>query len=74
MHTSPDRNLQILQVKEIEELYAIPNFDTEDRMIYLSLSTAEYDLMQTFRGVSSRIFFVLQLGYFKAKHLFFIRL
>jgi len=24
MHTSPDRNLQILQVKEIEELYAIP--------------------------------------------------
>ncbi len=69
---SYNEHLQILQAKEIKELYAIPAFDLEDRMTYLSLSVEEYALMQTFRGLSLRVFFILQLGYFKAKHLFYI--
>ncbi len=67
-----DEHLQILQPKEIGELYTIPDFDLEDRITFFTLSPEEYRLMQSFRGVSSRTFFVLQLGYFKAKHLFFI--
>ena len=72
MSNNTERNLQILQTKEIEELYAIPSFEEEDRQLYFNLSAEEYRLMQSFRGLSSRVFFVLQLGYFKAKHQFFV--
>jgi len=67
-----ERNLQILQSKEIEELYTIPDFDIEDRITFFNLFPEEFSLMQSFRGTSSRAFFILQLGYFKSKHLFFI--
>ncbi len=65
-------HLQILRPKEIEELYALPDFGPEDRITFFTLSPEEYSLMESFRGISPRVFFVLQLGYFKAKHLFFI--
>lgn len=65
-------HLHILRPKEIDELYALPDFGPEDRITFFTLSPEEYSLMESFRGISPRVFFVLQLGYFKAKHLFFI--
>lgn len=65
-------HLQILQPQEITELYTIPDFDLENRITFFTLTPPEHQQMQSFRGLSSRLFFILQLGYFKAKHLFFI--
>ena len=65
-------HLQILDTEEIEDLYSIPDFAPEDRITFFTLAPEEFILMGTYRGVSSRVFFVLQLGYFKAKHQFFL--
>lgn len=72
MGTTSNRNLQILEEAEIDDIYALPNFGTEDREVFFTLSFQEHLAMKKLRGISSRIYFILQLGYFKAKHLFFV--
>lgn len=66
------KNLQILEAEEIEQLYALPSFEPKERIMFFTLSSDEYDHMRSYRGVSSKVFFIMQLGYFKAKHLFFV--
>lgn len=65
------RRLQILSDDEVEAIYGRPRFTAEDRKEYFSLSQPERDLLASLRSVKSQVYFVLQLGYFKAKHLFF---
>src|SRR5680860_969156 len=65
-------HLQILEQEELEQLYGLPDFDPGDRLAFFTLAPQEYNVMQNYRGASSRVFFVLLLGYFKAKHQFFI--
>ena len=66
------KRLSILGEDEIETLFGRPRFTHEERIQYFSLSQLEKDLLQGLRSVKSQAYFVLQLGYFKAKHLFFI--
>ena len=70
--TTYSGHLQILDAEEIEDLYSIPDFDPEDRVTFFTLVPEEFALMKTYRGVPSKVFFMLQLGYFKAKHQFFL--
>ena len=65
------KRLSILGEDEIEALYGRPHFTAEERLHYLSLSQPEQALLQGLRSVKSQAYFVLQLGYFKAQHLFF---
>lgn len=65
------RRLRILGEDEIEALYGRPHFTYEERREYFSLSQPEQDFLQELRSVKSQIYCILQLGYFKAKHLFF---
>lgn len=65
------KRLVILGDDEIETIYGRPWFTHEDRRNYFSLSQPEKDLLQVLRSVKSQAYFVLQLGYFKAKQLFF---
>jgi hypothetical protein len=69
--TTYDGHLHILELDEIEQLYGLPDFDSENRMVFFNLSPEEMTLMKESRGVSSKVYFILQLGYFKAKRLFF---
>jgi hypothetical protein len=69
--TTP-RRLRILGEDEIEAIYGRPRFTHEERIEYFSLSQPEKALLLQLRSVKSQAYFVLQLGYFKAKHLFFI--
>src|SRR5699024_12849543 len=48
-----------------------PLFTYEDRYYYISLSQPQKELLQNLHSFKSKVYFVLQLGYFKAKHLFF---
>jgi len=68
--TQPKR-LRILSDDEIDAIYGIPCFTHEERIEYFSLSPSEKAALDQLRSIKSRIYFILQLGYFKARHMFF---
>ena len=63
--------LKILDDQEIEELYGLPRFNHEERVHFFSLTPEERSLVDDYHTLPSRVLFILQLGYFKAKNLFF---
>ena len=66
------RRLQILGLDEVEAIYQRPNFTPEEREAYFSFTPEELATAKQFHSIKSRIYFLLQLGYFKARHLFFV--
>ena len=66
------KRLRILGDDEIEAIYGLPRFTPEERMEYFSLSPAEKGMLEQLHSIKSRIYCILQLGYFKARHLFFV--
>lgn len=70
VETAPKR-LRILGEDEIEALYGRPRFTPEEREQFFALAPPEQALLQEFRSAPSQVSFILQLGYFKAKQLFF---
>jgi len=65
-------HLTILEPDEIYDLYAIPSFDKDQRMLFFDLSEVEQQKMLNYRTPLSRLYFILQLGYFKAKQQFYV--
>lgn len=69
------QRLRILTQEEVESLYARPQFTDIERRHYFSLSTEVLDFLKievaNGRKTSTNLYFILQYGYFKAKHLFF---
>jgi TnpA family transposase len=64
--------LSILSDEEIEALYGRPRFTQEERVEYFSLLPSEKASLDQLRFVNAKIHFILQLGYFKARNMFFI--
>lgn len=62
---------RILNDDEIEALYGQPRFTHEERSEYFALSPEEKATQALLHSVKSQTFFILQLGYFKARRLFF---
>ena len=62
--------LQILDKGEVYSLFARPEFTAEERLTYFSLSPIESAALSSL-GANSRIYCILQLGYFKARQQFF---
>lgn len=71
-YTKTDKRLKILEAGEIDVIYGLPIFNEEEQEQYFSLSPSEEAIYQQFRSVVSRLYFILQLGYFKSRHQFFI--
>jgi TnpA family transposase len=65
------KRLYLLSQAEIDELYARPIFNQEERGLYFDLNKAELDALEQLTTTKTRLYFILQLGYFKAKHQFF---
>ena len=69
------QRLNLLMPEEIEFLYGLPLFSDVERRHYFSLP--EHILLQlkisdfNYNRTSSKLYFILQYGYFKAKNLFF---
>jgi len=63
--------LRILDDGEIEALYGYPHFTFEEQLEYFTLSLEEKAVMGTLHSTKSCVFFVLQLGYFRVRRLFF---
>lgn len=66
-----NKRLSILSEAEQFALYALPNFDEEQRFTYLTFTEAEQSLIQSRPSLSAQIYCGLQIGYFKAKQFFF---
>ena len=66
------KQLNILSAKEIRELYGLPKFRKQQRRIYFDLIFAEQELTNHYRTPLTRVWFILQLGYFKFKLQFFV--
>jgi TnpA family transposase len=65
------KRLRILALDEIQAIYGRPRFTYEERQEYFSLSPTELTAMEQLHSIKSRVYFILQLGYFKARQLFF---
>lgn len=66
-----NRRLTILDQDEIDALYGLPRFSDEEREQYFTLTPEEQGALAEFHSSKSKIFFILQLGYFKARRIFF---
>src|SRR6266853_484086 len=69
--TPPPKRLHILNNEEIEALYGRPCLSGEDRTNVFTLTQPEKDLLASFTQLPIQLYFLLQLGYFKAKQMFF---
>ncbi len=69
--TPPPKRLHILDDEEIEALYGRPCFTGDERTDVFTLTQPEKDLLASFTHLPIQLYFLLQLGYFKAKQMFF---
>jgi Domain of unknown function (DUF4158) len=58
--------------EEIEALYGRPYFTPEERQEYFAFSPPEKVALEQFHSLPSRLYCMLQLGYFKARQLFVV--
>lgn len=66
-----NKHIQLLSGTEVEELYARPEFNAHEQRLYFTLMQSERATLAQFSNTKTRIYFILQLGYFKAKQQFF---
>ena len=66
------KRLKILEADEIAVVFGLPIFDDDDRAFYFSLLPPEKALLSQLHGHKSYIYYILQLGYFKARQQFFV--
>lgn len=61
--------LSILTQAEIQDCFGIPRLTQEDREYYFDLAISEANLIKDSWQLNSKLYFMLQLGYFKAKRM-----
>src|SRR5438309_7384162 len=66
------KRLRILGDEEIDALYGRPRFTPDERQEYFAFSPPELAALEQFRSHPSRLYSMLQLGYFKARQQFFV--
>jgi len=66
------KRLNILGDDEIDALYGRLRFTYEEQVQHFSLSLAEKAELEKLHSTKSKIYFLLQLGYFKARQMFFV--
>lgn len=71
MHQYQKTRITLLSNAEIEELYGLPIFNKKDRDIFFALSNSDYKLLDKYRTQKLKIYFMLQLGYFRATQQFY---
>ncbi len=63
--------LHILTEDEIQAIFYLPEFSGEERFSHFSLTQTEFEILDGQRSFASKLNFILQLGYFKSRNLFF---
>ena len=68
---SNQKRLYLLSEAEIEEIYDRPIFNQEEQSLYFELNQNELNALDQLESIKTRLHFILQIGYFKAKQRFF---
>ncbi|MBY0378058.1 MAG: DUF4158 domain-containing protein, partial [Gammaproteobacteria bacterium] len=63
--------LTLLPSAEQAALYDVPEFDDDQRLEYFSFTSKELVIVNSRPGLVDKVHCAVQIGYFKAKHLFF---
>ena len=63
--------LHILTEDEIQDIFNLPNFTDEERLLYFALTDTELRVINQSRSSASKLNLIIQLGYFKSRRLFF---
>ena len=67
-----NQRINLLTDQQIQELYDIPKLSSEGQEHFFELNNDEKFVMySSYKSLKTQAAFVLQLGYFKATHLFF---
>ena len=67
---SHDR-INLLSDAEIEAIYALPVFNEVEQALYFEFSDQEMAYAKKYRTIKLQLYFLLSLGYFKAKQRFY---
>jgi hypothetical protein len=65
------KRLYLLPDAEIAELYARPVFNKNEQQLYFEMNQVEWNAFSQFGTIKTKVYFILQLAYFKAKSQFF---
>ena len=65
------KRIHLLSNTEVEELYARPKFNAHEQRLYFTLSKPEQAALARHTNTKTCVYFIFQLGYFKAKQQFF---
>ena len=65
------KRLRILNTSEIKYYYGIQAFSPDEQEYYFTLDAHEESIMQELGSVTSKVYFILLLGYFKANQQLF---
>lgn len=65
------KRIQLLTEVEVADLYDFPSFTQVDREDFFELSSVEKTILDGYHSRRTKTYFILQLGYFKAKQQFF---
>ena len=65
------KRIYLLPEAEIIDLYARPVFNKNEQQLYFELTQIELDTLGQFGTIKTKVHFILQLAYFKAKNQFF---
>ena len=65
------KRIYLLPEAEIADLYARPFFNQNEQQLYFDLNQVELDLLAQLGTIKTKVHFILQLAYFKAKNQFF---
>ena len=71
MYSQSHRHIHLLSDQEIEDIYALPQFNKNERALYFSLTDKEIGIVKKYRTLKARVYFIRLLAYFKAKQQFY---
>ncbi|MGW9797019.1 DUF4158 domain-containing protein [Serratia sp. 121840015-1] len=69
--TVKNERFAVLNSAEQEALYALPDFDDAQRLEILAFNESELALACSCRALHAKMYYIIQIAYFKVKHLFF---
>ena len=65
------KRINLLSNVEVTDLYARPDFNDDEKALYFTLNEQEQTILNSYTTINTQLYFILQLGYFKAKQQFF---
>lgn len=63
--------INLLPDVKINKIYNLPNFTEQEIELFFNLSKNDYILLNKYRTLRNKIYFIIQLGYFRATQAFY---